>query len=250
MAFTLAILAHLAFESSAFVIGSGRHMRLTPRFSLQSDESNEDDTLQPDTLLPFLPAADPKYAVRGTVGDKNFVLDRCGGPTIAELTNENILKIVNIECSDLEVNTLVWKCLGYRFNAENEEWTPDKVFPKWLEKYPTPPDLIGMRRIYTKEIDQPSLKSNQSIVRSIPAEFKQSLKTHLKPLGFRGYKLADLTPNKTRRAQCANWLLYYREQLFGYTLEELTERRRLKLGAVSEAEKNSTEWKSPVTEVF
>ena len=63
-------------------------------------------------------------------------------------------------------------------------------------------------------------------------------------------KLADLTPNKTRRAQCANWLLYYREQLFGYTLEELTERRRLKLGAVSEAEKNSTEWKSPVTEVF
>jgi hypothetical protein len=91
-----------------------------------------------------------------------------------------------------QVNTLVWKCLGYRFNVENEEWTPDEVFPKWREKYPTPPDLIGMRRIYSKEIDQPSLKSNQSIVRSVPAEFKQSLKKHLKPLGFRGYKVRFL----------------------------------------------------------
>ena len=27
------------------------------------------------------------------------------------------------KCTDLEVNTLVWKCLGYRFNEENEELT-------------------------------------------------------------------------------------------------------------------------------
>ena len=57
---------------------------------------------------------------------------------------------------------------------------------------------------------------------------KQYVKPILKPLGFNGYKLSELTPNLTRRAQCVNWLLYYREELFGYTLEELREKRRLK----------------------
>ena len=85
----------------------------------------------------------------------------------------------------------MWKCLGYRFHADEEEWVPKEVFPKWLEKYPTPPDFIGMRRIYSKEIDQPSLKANQSIVRSVPVEFKQSLKFHLQPLGFSGYKVSQ-----------------------------------------------------------
>ena len=86
----------------------------------------------------------------------------------------------------------MWKCLGYRFVPEKEEWNSDEVFPKWREKYPSPPDLIGMQRIYTKEIDQPSLKANQSLVRSVPVESKQSLKAHLKPLGFRGYKVGGV----------------------------------------------------------
>ena len=103
LAFTLALfLTHMALESSAFVTGPGRQTRTTRRFSLTS-ESNNEETVQPDILLPFLPAADPTYAVRGPVGDKDFVLNRSGGPTEAELTNENILKIVKIECSDLEV---------------------------------------------------------------------------------------------------------------------------------------------------
>ena len=72
-------------------------------------------------------------------------------------------------------------------------------------------------------------------------------------------KYAELTPNKTRRAQCANWLLYYREELFGFTIEELKERRQKKLEA-EEAEKlrkkeetgeNPEEkWKPPVRQVF
>jgi hypothetical protein len=95
-------------------------------------------------------------------------------------------------------------------------------------------------------------------VRSIPVDNKQSLKAHLKPLGFTGYKYAELTPNKTRRAQCANWLLFFREELFGYTVEELREKRRLKKEA-EEAERKRLEaegrdkgddWKPPVTEVF
>jgi hypothetical protein len=84
-----------------------------------------------------------------------------------------------------------------------------------------------MQRIYTKEIDEISLRSNQDLVRSIPMEHKQQLKRHLLPLGFKGYQLAGLTPNKTRRAQCANWLFYFREELFGYTIEELKKQRQL-----------------------
>ena len=85
-----------------------------------------------------------------------------------------------------------------------------------------------MQRIYSKDIDSTSLKNNQHLVRSVPDEFKQSLKGNLKPLGFTGYKVSELTPNLTRRAQCANWLLYYRDELFGYTLDELKERRERK----------------------
>ncbi|KAL3779652.1 hypothetical protein ACHAW5_003651 [Stephanodiscus triporus] len=224
-----------------------------------------DDDGGPAPLQPYLPAFDPKYPVRGPVGGGKFVLDRRGPPSIEELSNDNMLLIVRSECTDLEVNTLVWKCLGYRFDEEAERWDDAEVFPRWRENYPDPPDLIGMRRVYSREVDSPSLKSNQSLVRSIPQENKQSLKTHLKPLGWKGYQYKELTPNKTRRAQCANWLIFYREELFGYTVEELTERRRIKReaedAAAAEArriideggegrEAAADEWKPPVKEVF
>lgn len=83
------------------------------------------------------------------------------------------------------------------------------------------------------------------------------------------FQYAELTPNKTRRAQCANWLLYYREELFGYSIDELKERRRKKhegedrdrlrkLHELTTNEdtkgnamgKGDTEWKPPVREVF
>ncbi|KAL7469499.1 hypothetical protein ACHAXS_009757 [Conticribra weissflogii] len=144
----------------------------------------------PAPLQPFLPAMDPKYSVRGPIGEGNFLLSRTGPPTIDELSNEQMLKIVKLECSDLEVNTLVWKCLGYRFSEETESWDPTEVFPNWKEKYPSPPDLIGMQRVYSREVDQPSLRSNQALVRSIPVDNKQSLKEHLKPLGWKGYQVS------------------------------------------------------------
>eukprot|EP00546_Thalassionema_frauenfeldii_P014287 CAMPEP_0178914440 /NCGR_PEP_ID=MMETSP0786-20121207/11427_1 /TAXON_ID=186022 /ORGANISM="Thalassionema frauenfeldii, Strain CCMP 1798" /LENGTH=248 /DNA_ID=CAMNT_0020587349 /DNA_START=105 /DNA_END=848 /DNA_ORIENTATION=- len=217
--------------------------RNTRIFSTQSRMSEKEEPVKPDILQPFLPAADPKYAVRGQIGEGDFVVTRDGAPTQEELTNENIIKIVKGECTDLEVNTLMWKCLGYRFDADSEEWKPDEVFPNWREKHPTPPDFIGMRRMYSKDIDEISLRSTQALARSIPLEFKQSLKTHLKPLGFRGFKYAELTPNKTRRAQTANWLLFYREELFGYTVEELKERREKKKREAEESEtENEAEW--------
>jgi hypothetical protein len=224
----------------------------------------------PLMLEPFLEAADPMYMVRGPVGEGEggspFVVSREGEPTKDELTNENLYQIVvrRSNVTDLEVNTLIWKCLGYRFNKNDEIWTPSKVFPKWKERYPTPPDLIGMQHIYTKEIDRDNLKNNQRLTVSVPMENKQSLKTLLKPIGFTGYKISELTPNLTRRAQCTNWLLYYREELFGYTLDELIEKRKLKKEKEEEEEEQQQQnninsqdassvdknWKPPVKEVF
>lgn len=164
-------------------------------------------------------------------------------PCAEELTNANMLRIVLSMATDHEVNGLVWKCLGYRpvgesssspsYGAEAAEgpeapavqWDSSKCFPKWRERYPQPPDFIGVTRIYEKEIDGPAMKANQALVRTVPMLHKQSIRTHLRPEGFNGFKLDELTPNKTRRAQCANWLLYYREALFGVSLEELMARK-------------------------
>lgn len=112
-----------------------------------SDVAAPKPQVKPDILKPFLPAADPMWMCRGPVGNEDFVLSREGGATVAELANENVLKIVRMECSDLEVNTLVWKCLGYRFSSEMGEWTVSECFPSWGERYPTPPDFIGMQRM-------------------------------------------------------------------------------------------------------
>lgn len=269
--FLLSVASSSIFISNAFLMPSLHHRNTNNNvavsssvrlFESNSANSESSSTASPSKNPPEILPFDPRYSAEGIIGTGNFTVSRTGPPTKEELSNENLYKILMLECSDLEANTVVWKGLGYRFDEDSKEWKNDEVFPKWKEKYPSPPDLIGMQRIYTKEIDQPSLKSNQALVRSVPVDNKQSLKVHLKPLGFTGYKYAELTPNKTRRAQCANWLLYYREELFGYSLEELKEKRKQKQEAdrleeerkrkevEEKGEEWKEEWKPPVKEVF
>eukprot|EP00961_Rhodomonas_salina_P192877 2602686-Rhodomonas_salina.2 len=71
----------------------------------------------------------------------------------------------SVSCSQ-EVNDIVWKCLGYKKDEATGEYsryiyqrprfampgtdtadddTSEDVFPKWREKYPNPPDLVGSR---------------------------------------------------------------------------------------------------------
>ena len=159
------------------------------------------------------------------------------------------------------------------------------MFPKWRARYPDPPDLVGVTRIYERcvylslcegagfgrqdrfvdwretlseptheprEVDGPVKKANTQLVRSVPKMYKQSLKELLAPYGFKGFKIAELTPNRTRRAQvgrsdgrcyslplvmeralisppslCSlgwqvcNWILYYKRDLWGVPLSEL-----------------------------
>ena len=149
-----------------------------------------------------------------------------------ELTNDQIVKFVREEVTDEQVNELVWRCLGYKRTSEG--WNSDDVFPKWRAKYPQPPDLIGVTRTYSKDVDEVVLRANQALVASIPMKYKGGIKAHLRKVGWTGFMLEGLTPNKTRRAQCANWVLYYREALFGKSLEELKAARERDIEAENE----------------
>lgn len=173
-----------------------------------SSSSEEKPKLKAIILDPFLPAADPNYINTGSVGEGDFLVSRTGGPTNEELTDENLYLIIERKASDLEVNALVWKCLGYRFDADQESWSPDEVFPKWKDRFPTPPDFIGMQRIYSKDIDGPSLRNNQSLVKSIPVENKASyLKKYMLPFGFTGYKV-----RKRRMFYCDHYIDIYTDE--------------------------------------
>lgn len=205
----LSILALFGFfidASFGLVTGPSMHSRFlslahqsddTVKYRTRVHETSEpvEKKIKPQAVIldPFPQAADPKYATTAPVGGNGFLVSREGGPTKEELTDENLYKIIDRTASDLEVNTLVWKCLGYRFDFEDEEWTPNEVFPKWKDRFPTPPDVVGMQRIYSKDIDGPCLRNNQALVKSIPVGNKKSyLKEYMKPFGFTGYQVSDL----------------------------------------------------------
>ncbi len=113
------------------------------------------------------------------------------------LNPETIGSIINEELEDEIVNQLVWYYLGYRQNLETNQWDLTAVDPSWQSDYPQPPNFIESR------------PATMKLTRSIPKENKQLLKDDF---GFKGYKINELTPRKTRRATAANWLLSMMKQ--------------------------------------
>ncbi|MGQ4649688.1 DUF1823 family protein [Lyngbya aestuarii] len=113
------------------------------------------------------------------------------------LNTETVLAIVKEEIDDETVNKLLWRCLGYRYDATTSQWDATGVSPEWRQTYPEPPDFIDSRPATVK------------LTRSIPAEKKQLLKTQL---GFKGYKIGEFSPRQARRATAANWLLSYLQE--------------------------------------
>lgn len=108
------------------------------------------------------------------------------------LSTETLWAILNNELPDDTVNQLVWQTLGYRYDAQTQNWHSASLDAKWAEKYPEPPNFIESR------------PATVQLTRSIPKENKQLLKTYL---GFKGYSVDQLVPRLTRRATMANWLL-------------------------------------------
>ncbi len=110
------------------------------------------------------------------------------------LTSETLWQILDGSLPNQTVNELLWQCLGYRWDAETEQWNLSAVISEWADLYPEPPDFMDSRPATVK------------LTRSIPKEDKQLLKEQL---GFGGYTVDQLTPNRTRRATAVSWLLSY-----------------------------------------
>ena len=219
--------------------------------ALRAKDAVEGTTVEPDRPLDMPPV--------GPHTEGFLCLGVADEVTPEELSNENMIRIVRQESSDEDVNRLVWRCLGYRGQVAEDgavSWDAEKCFPKWKTRFPTPPDVIGMKRIYTPDVDKDVMEANRALVRTIPMAHKQSLKTHLKPAGFPGFKLKELTPNKTRRAQAANWLLFFREELYGKSIEELVQKREAERAAEAEQKAASEDdgeppaFTPPINEVF
>ena len=74
------------------------------------------------------------------------VLCSSSGPiTLDDLSDENIVKIVRMECSDADANVLAWRCLGYVYDENTGTWDASAVFPKWY--------------VFTSETPRPITKS-------------------------------------------------------------------------------------------
>jgi hypothetical protein len=110
------------------------------------------------------------------------------------LNTDTIQAIVDDTIDDATAQQLVWHCLGYRYDEVSAIWDNSAVASDWKDEYPQPPAFMDSRPATVK------------LTRSIPPEHKQLLKQQL---GFRGYKVNELVPRKTRRATIANWLLSY-----------------------------------------
>ena len=103
--------------------------------------------------------------------------------------------ILEDKVSDIFVCELVWERLFYINQPSMDEWISSPLTSSyWSEKFIKAPQIISER------------SASVHLTRSIPKDHKQNLK---KILNFKGYKINELYPRRTRRATAVNWLIYW-----------------------------------------
>ena len=108
--------------------------------------------------------------------------------------------------SDVCVCELVWERLFYTREATLINWVSSALTPSyWSEKFVKAPQIISERI------------ASVHLTRSIPKEHKQGLKNFL---NFKGYKINELYPRRTRRATAVNWLLYWSIESNSFSIKE------------------------------
>ena len=111
------------------------------------------------------------------------------------ISKEILFLILEDKVSDIFVCELVWERLFYINQPSTDEWISSSLTPPyWSEKFLKAPQIISER------------SSSVHLTRSIPKDHKQNLK---KILNFKGYKINELYPRRTRRATAVNWLIYW-----------------------------------------
>ena len=111
------------------------------------------------------------------------------------ICKELLFLVLEDKVSDVFVCELVWERLFYNKEPHINDWVPSALTPAlWSEKFEKAPQIISER------------VASVHLTRSIPKEYKQGLKNFL---NFKGYKINDLYPRRTRRATAVNWLIYW-----------------------------------------
>ena len=111
------------------------------------------------------------------------------------ISRKILFLILEDKVSDMFVCELVWERLFYINQPSMGIWISSSLTPSyWSEKFIKAPQIISER------------SASVHLTRSIPKDHKQNLK---KILNFKGYKINELYPRRTRRATAVNWLIYW-----------------------------------------
>ena len=111
------------------------------------------------------------------------------------ICKELLFLVLEDKVSDVFVCELVWERLFYTREKNMNDWISSELTPPyWSEKFVKAPKIISERI------------ASLHLTRSIPKEHKQGLKNFL---NFKGYKINELYPRRTRRATAVNWLIYW-----------------------------------------
>ena len=122
---------------------------------------------------------------------ENFAENKFTWPICKKL----LLLVLEDRVSDVFVCELIWERLFYIKKPPLSDWYPSSLTPTyWSGKFVKAPQIISERI------------ASVYLTRSIPKEHKQGLKDFL---NFKGYKINDLYPRRTRRATAVNWLIYW-----------------------------------------
>ena len=111
------------------------------------------------------------------------------------LSKKLLFLILDDQINDVFVCELIWERLFYIKQKSIKDWMSSEYTPSyWSEKYNKAPQIISER------------PASIHLTRSIPKDHKQNLK---KILNFKGYKINELYPRRTRRAIAVNWLIFW-----------------------------------------
>ena len=122
------------------------------------------------------------------------------------ISRKLLFLILEDKVSDVFVCELVWERLFYTREKNTTDWISSELTPAyWSEKFVKAPQIISER------------KASVHLTRSIPEDHKQGLKNFL---NFKGYKINELYPRRTRRATAVNWLIYWSIESNSFSLKE------------------------------
>ena len=122
------------------------------------------------------------------------------------ISRKLLFLVLEDKVSDVFVCELVWERLFYIREKNTNDWISSESTPAdWSEKFVKAPQIISERI------------ASVHLTRSIPKEYKQGLKNFL---NFKGYKINELYPRRTRRATAVNWLIYWSIESNSFSIKE------------------------------